>query len=104
MVVTLLIAAGIISLAAWLFQKFIEAVFEWALWILEKVADFIRGVVVFVKRGGRVISKLYKKLQNGSFSQYTYEEEKLHPDDVPEDIMSRLDQGEEVPVQEYKYA
>lgn len=104
MVITLLIAAGIIGLAAWLFQQFIEAVFEWALRILERVPDFVRGVVVFIKRAGRVVSKLYKKLRNGSFTQYTFEEEKLHPDDVPEEIMLRLEQGEEVPVQEYKFA
>lgn len=100
MITTILIGAGILALATFLFMEYFDEICNWADRMIDKIIRWTRSVLVFVKKAGRVISKLYTKFLDGRVEVKETTKE-LHFDDIPEEIGILLSQGKEVPVKEF---
>jgi hypothetical protein len=103
MITTILIAAGILAIATYLFLEYFEEICEWADRMINKIIKWTRSVLVFAKKAGRIISKLYTKFINGTVEVKETTKE-LHFDDIPEEIGILLSQGKEVPVKEFVFS
>ena len=95
-----LITVAIFSLATLIFQYFWKAVLRFFYYVLQKAVDVAKSIVVAVRRFGRVMMILFKRLFNGKVYKTEYTEEQVHIEDVPEGLREELDLHEEVVVKQ----
>lgn len=91
-----LISVAVFSLATLIFQHFWKAVLRFFFFVLQKAVDVAKKIIVAVRRAGRVMMILFKRLFNGKVYKTEYTEEEICEEDVPEGLRDELDIHEEV--------
>ena len=95
-----LITVAIFSLATLIFQYFWKAVLRFFYYVLQKAVDVAKKIIVAVRRFGRVMMILFKRLFNGKVYKTEFTEEEIRLEDVPEGLQDELATHEEVVVKQ----
>lgn len=95
-----LIGAAVFALATVIFQYFWKAVLRFFYYVLQKAVDVAKKIIVAVRRFGRVVMILFKRLFNGKVYKTEFTEEEIRLEDVPEGLQDELATHEEVVVKQ----
>lgn len=93
---TFLIVAAVISLATLIFQYFWKAVLKFFFYVLQKVIEVVKKIIVAVRRAGKVMMILYRKHRDGKIYKTEYKDELIDEEDVPEGLIDELEVHPEV--------
>lgn len=96
--ITIIVTATLLGLAAWLFKEFWNEIIEFFEACIDAIIG-INSIMTFIKRGTRVVAKIYTRLFNGKV-QINQPPSEVHIDDVPIEIRGALVQEREVIVHE----
>lgn len=95
--VTVLITAGILMLALFVFKYYWKDIVNWCKKAIRLASDVIKGVITFTKKAGKVVSYLYRRLKNGKITRATVTTvEEITSDELPKEVAEALGISDEV--------
>lgn len=95
---TFIITLAILTLCAWVFKLFWKAVLRFCFYLLERLVDVVTKIITAVKRNGKAVMYLYRRLRNGKVIRTHVDppEEEVDVDMLPDGLQDELGIHEEV--------
>lgn len=99
-ILTVAVLAGFAALSYWIFINVWKLALKFFYYLLAKLKDVVKKVIVATKRFGKVLFLLYKRHENGKTFKIEYKEEEIEWEDVPEAVQNQLCDHDEVIVKD----
>ena len=93
---TFIITVAILSLAVLIFQQIWKLALKFFYYAVLGAIDILKKIIVAIRRAGKVVYLMYKRMKNGKVYKITYDEEEVDECDIPEGLKDELDCHDEV--------